>query len=531
MGTGGGGVFRLQNDQVTRFTKQEGLGRDVVMALYEDRAGRLWMGTAGGGLCRYRDGRFAQWTTRDGLPDDLIYCVLEDAHGRLWASSSRGVFCVAKAALGPPPVASPAKLPVRVFEESDGLPSRECTGGFQPAGWRGRDGRLWFPTVRGLAVLDPERLGSVPPPRVVLEAVLVNGQEVPVVSGARWGPGARDLRFRFAAVSPAAADKARFRYRLAGRDGDWVEAGRNGEAHYTRLSPGRYVWQAQASLDQMHWSEPPLELAFVLTPFFWQTGWFALLAGGSLAGAAAWGVRAVSVRRFQRQLAVLERQRAIEQERLRIARDMHDELGGSLTQIAWLSDLARRELAPEAGPLGSLEKISATARSTLRALQEIVWAVHPDYDTLEHLTGYLCQYAEQVFCGTPVRCRFDTPAVLPDRALAADVRPNLIVSVKEALNNVLKHSDATEVRLRIEDRGGEAELVIEDNGRGLPEHPNRNEGRGLDNMRRRAAEIGGALDVGRAPAGGARVRLRWPLAAPAAAAADLSTNGVGRVSR
>ncbi len=552
-GTAGGGLSCVTAEGVRTFTTADGLAGNDIRALVEDEAGVLWIGTNGQGLMRHQEGRFVpagveplnrarvwslhvdadhtlwvgtaghglfrlraghwdQWTSRDGLPDDLIYCILEDPRGRLWLSSSKGVFSLDKAACERHLAARRGLLPVLALDETEGLPSRECTGGVQPAGWRARDGRLWFPTVRGLAVLDPEQLArprSAPP--VVLESVVVDGQTRTPASAARYGPGVKELGFRYAAVSPGAAAKARFRHRLVGRDTDWVEAGRSHQVQYTNLAAGRYVWQVQASLDPAHWSEPPLEFAFVLTPFFWQQWWFRLLAAGGGLGVVGWTIRVLSVRRLQRQLLALERARAVEQERLRIARDMHDELGGSLTRIAWLSDLARRSPGTVDGTRESLERISTTARSTLRALQEIVWAVHPDHDTLENLSSYLCQHAEQVFRGTPIRCRFDTPTLLPERALAAEVRHNLIMIVKEALNNVLKHSGATEVRLRIEVRGAEGEIHIEDNGRGLPPSAPAGGGRGLQNMRRRAADLRGTLHLSSTPGRGTCVQVRWPL--------------------
>jgi signal transduction histidine kinase len=196
----------------------------------------------------------------------------------------------------------------------------------------------------------------------------------------------------------------------------------------------------------------------------------------------------------------------VEKERMRIARDMHDDLGGSLTQIAILSDMARRDLAsPEAAE--HVRKIAESARKTTQTLEEIVWAVHPENDTLDHLANYLCQFAEEFFRPTGVRCRVDIPAMVPPHMLSAEARHNLFLIVKESMNNALKYSGASEIWLRLGVTESSFSISIEDNGRGFDVEKNATSGNGMKNLKKRALDMGGRLNLTSKPGQGTRISV------------------------
>jgi signal transduction histidine kinase len=245
----------------------------------------------------------------------------------------------------------------------------------------------------------------------------------------------------------------------------------------------------------------------------WETGWFragvALLLVGALAGSGL----ALARSRYKRRLALLETQHAIERERLRISQDMHDHIGGLLTRVSILSDVGESDAGREGATRGQFEKIGRQVRSAVQALDEIVWVTNPKNDNLRRFADYVGRFADEFFEGSPVRCWQEMPTDLPNLPLRADLRHNVFLAVKEALNNVLKHSGATEIWLRLSLDGATVRLGIEDNGIGFRPDQVAEGGNGLDNMRTRLIESGGCAEFISAPGQGAKIYLSFPLAA------------------
>jgi ligand-binding sensor domain-containing protein/signal transduction histidine kinase len=516
IGTNDEGLYRLKDGRFTRFGTKDGLGNDAVWSLLVDREGTLWVGTCRGGLSRWRDGRFVTWTTREGLVNDVVCQILEDNRGNLWLGSYGGVFRISKAELNAAITVPGQSLHCVAYGKADGLPSIECEGGFEPSGCKTRDGRLWFPTIKGLAVVDPEavRTNTLPPP-VVIEEMIVDGV---ATTDPKIAPSTQRLGFRYTALSLTAPERVRFRYRVENLDKDWVDGGSSRMCDYSRLPPGDYRFHVIACNNDGVWNEKGATLALTVLPHFWQTGWFlsltSLMAVASIAGM----VRLVERRRIQWRLRRLERETAVERERARIAKDIHDDLGASLTEITILSELAQNPGIAPAQAQMDVRKIGAKARSLTQLLDEIVWAVNPKKDTLDNFVTYACTFAEDYLWVGKVQCRLELPSEVPLVPLSSDVRHSLFLVVKEALHNVLKHAGATEVNLRIAIDLSAFTLIIEDNGKGIeperlrafteaaPGHRN-----GLLNMRQRIESIGGQFEIWSHPAEGTQVRLKVPI--------------------
>lgn len=247
-----------------------------------------------------------------------------------------------------------------------------------------------------------------------------------------------------------------------------------------------------------------------VTVRFWQTWWFITLAAFSLLVGVGTTVRVVEKRKFQHQLRRAEQERALERERGRIAQDLHDELGSSLTRISLLSGLLRADKDRPDQVDAHASKLSLSADQTVRALEEIVWAVRPGSDTLQSLVDYITHFAGELFEGTPTRCRLDLPDQLPAQPLPPDLRHNIFLIVKEALTNILKHAGAHEVHLQIKTGVRTFEIVIADDGKGFNVNSAASNGRhnGLENMRRRAGTAGGQLTVTSNPGKGTQVKFR-----------------------
>lgn len=294
-----------------------------------------------------------------------------------------------------------------------------------------------------------------------------------------------------------------------------MDAGTVRQVNYSYVPPGRYTFRVIACNNDGVWNETGAHLAFVVQPHFWQTLGFRIALGTLALIVVAGGVWFETRRRLHRKLERAERQRAIERERARIAKDIHDDLGASLTRITMLCQTARADLHRPDQAAEDLDRIYGTARELTRALDEIVWAVNPHHDTLDSLANYLGRFAQDYLRVAGLRCRLDIPVHLPPWPLTAEVRHNLFLAFKEALNNVLKHAAATEVRLTLALAPDSFRLTVEDDGRGFvpaevsPDsvaEPDRvGAGNGLANMRRRLEEIRGRCEIHSQPGAGTRV--------------------------
>jgi ligand-binding sensor domain-containing protein/signal transduction histidine kinase len=315
VGTDGGGLTRFEGGAARTFTMADGLAADSVLCLYEDGAG-VWVGTSGGGLSYVRDGRVSTFSTRDGLYDDVVFAVLEDAKGALWLSGNRGISRVEKQALLAR--APGQRVEPMVFGVADGMKSNECSGVSQPAATRLPDGRLVFPTTRGIVVIDPEHLPrNETPPRVQVEEPVAGGASY---EGSRreLPPGARNWEVRFTALSFLAPQRVRFKYRLLGVDDDWVDAGTRRSAFYTRVRPGDYTFEVLAANNDGVWSAEPARVAIALRPRFFETRLFYALAALLLAAAGALAyaahIRGLNTRRVELERLVAERTHALSEQ-------------------------------------------------------------------------------------------------------------------------------------------------------------------------------------------------------------------------
>jgi signal transduction histidine kinase len=276
-----GGLNKLEAGKFSSYTTKDGLSSDAVWSLLGDENGTLWIGTAGGGLNRFQDGKFRAYTTVDGLLDDEIYEILDDRHGFLWMSSNKGVFRVKKAELQRDRPAG--GFPIRSFGIADGFRNPECNGGFQPAGWRTHDGRMVFPTMKGVAIVDPLHLEmNLAAPPVSIEGIAADGILFDGRTEIHAPPGRGQLQFNFTALSLAAAEKTTFKYQLEGFDREWTSAGERRVAYYTNIPPGNYRFRVTAANSDGIWSESGASVNVALRAHFYQTWWFVSLCAAAV---------------------------------------------------------------------------------------------------------------------------------------------------------------------------------------------------------------------------------------------------------
>jgi signal transduction histidine kinase/streptogramin lyase len=534
VGTSKGVLLQIADGKLTEVSPRPAQELASIRCLYATPDGTLWIGFAGWGVGCLKAGNYAEINSEEGLFDDYISHIVADGHGWLWFGSNRGIFKVRERELEAAAAGQVTRVRSVHYGRGDGLPGLQGTFGDSPDVLHSRDGKLWLPMQTALVVINPALLNETPAaPPVLLTRISVDDHVIARYGGiipnedaagkktldlalphqkVRLPPGYHHVEFEFAALNFNAPENIEFRHQLIGGEDGWVDSGVFRTAAYPRLSSGDYTFQVTACKGDGDWNKTGAQFTFSIAPFFWQTWWFRLIVLTTFTGSIIAVVRYVSFRRLHRRLRLLEAQAALQKERARIAKDIHDDLGANLTQIAFLGELAQQDRAEPERAAERISNISATARQAIKSLDEIVWAVNPRNDTLAHLLDYAGQFAVDYLRLAGIRCRLDFPEQVPDRELSTDLRHNLFLAIKEALHNVVKHSAATEVWLRIAFTPAALDVGIEDNGCGFTKVPDDALADGLRNMEQRLAEIGGNCRIESQPAQGTKVSIHLPLA-------------------
>jgi signal transduction histidine kinase/CheY-like chemotaxis protein/AraC-like DNA-binding protein len=565
-GTEGGGLFRYHDGDLRRFTTDDGLASNIVRVIVETSDGALWFGTNGGGISRFVDGGFRTCSTADGLSSDLIRSIYEDAEGalwigtegrglnrivfdgdrhettvfrksdglfdevvhqileddfgRLWMSSNRGVFWVTLDELRRFAAGEIDRIRSTSYTEQDGLRSREANGGVQPAGVKGRDGRLWFPTQRGVVAVDPARLRQNEiAPRVVIEEVLAGGESRELVEPVTIPPRGRDLEIAYTALSFLESRNVQLRYRLEGYDRDWVEAGNRRIAYYTNVPPGDYTFQVIAANNDGVWNMVGASLQFAVTPrWFERRALHAVLLGILVLGGVGgyrWRVGAHERRRIvlerlvesrtnelihekeasERATAEAEREHEIAQEALRkveaqaeqlrehgeaksrffadVSHEFRTPLTLTIGPLEDLRDGRHGDLDPAA--LNDVELALRNSRRLLGLINEILEiarleAGQVELDKRSTDLGELVRESCLPFAALAERNAVTFTARVPDEPLMADGDPELLERViANLLSNAFRHTpEGGAIVVSCSARAAEARVSVRDTGTGIP---------------------------------------------------------------
>lgn len=487
-GMHGAGISRLTAGtwqvRTWRHGQPGGPTDDDCYALLADPAG-VWIGTHRRGLNRFRTGRtgFREISRDDGLSNNYIMSLARAPNGHLWAGSVAGLNEL-----------DPRTGRIRAFGLPEGLPETQCNGG----AWTDAGGALWFTTDHHLIRVWPERLvaNAVPPP-VRLVGFQVNGQRhrLPTPDSLlTLLPGENTLAFEFAAANLLAPDRNRFAWRLEGADPRWSPAGPQRAVTYANLPPGRYTLRVRAANNDGLWNQRGLTLHLRLLPPWYRTWWFYSLL--VLAGATV-------LYAFYRQR--LARAVALERARNQIARDLHDEIGSTLSSILMQSRV------PTPGVEQArmrLQKIGDYAEPMLQAMDEIVWAVNPRFDPMPAVLARMRVFAAEACEPRGIELYFETTGPLERLRLPLQRRREFYLIFKEALNNALKYAQARHLWVRVQADSRTLRLEIRDDGVGFdPAAPPQGTGNGLRNLRQRAQNLKGRLILTTAPGQGTSVVL------------------------
>jgi ligand-binding sensor domain-containing protein/signal transduction histidine kinase len=513
-GTLDGRLLRADGDKLAEIPDATTEPAHPIRCLGATADGSLWIGYATYGVCRLKDGKVSHIGPEDGLFDGNICSLMPDTYGRMWFASDRGIFFVSLDQLNKFADEKILRVQSIFYGRDAGLPSVQAYYGYWPGALATSAGDILFPTHSGIAVVHPDHVrGNATPPNVLIQDFAVDGKNILWQSNAtaELPPNHRKIEISFTAPSFIAPEQIRFRHRLTGWSDDWSEENRNRTVIFSRLPPGNYTFQVTACNNNGVWNETGASFKFTVAPFFWQSWIFRTLVMLLLLAVIVGTVRHFMLRHVRELVQRVEQEAALQKERTRIAQDMHDELGARFTQISLLGELSAGVITEPDKARDFLGQISRVARSGVKSLDEIVWAVNPRNDTLSDLLDYTGQYARDFLAAANIECRLDFPDPLPEAKVSGEIRHSVFLIVKETLNNTVKHAQAARVKIIFELRSGVMRWQIEDDGKGFAIAPDNALADGLRNIRHRAAALTGSANIESFPGKGTRVTMEIPL--------------------
>ena len=513
------GLVEFKNGEFTTHPAPDQEAPDLVNSISADADGTLWLATNNRGALRFKDGRFTRYTVKEGLSDNLLFHVLDDGRGHLWFGGNKGVFRVGKQELNDFADGRIAAVNSKIFDTSDGMRSRECSG--VNSAIRDRNGDLWFPTVKGVVEINPSSVRvNGTPPSVSIEKSIVDGVEF--ADNAEIEPGSHKFEFHYAGLSLSAPQKVKFKYILEGYDRDWVDAGVRREAFYTNLPAGNYSFSVIAANNDGIWSKQGASLHFLVRAPVWRTSWFWALCLALLSAIVYFAYRArISLyekRQFQQEKFAQRLIVSQEAERKRIAGELHDSLGQMLLIIknrAFLGLKAIESDDEESKAVDAsreqLGEIFDSASEAIDQTRQIAYALRPLHLERLGLTAALEEMIDNVAASSGIL--FDVEIIELYDFLSLDAQINLFRIAQESVNNIVRHSEATRASISVTRDDARIEIKITDNGRGFDAFAaNGNDARssgglGLTSIAERTRILGANYSIESTPGAGTSVYI------------------------
>jgi signal transduction histidine kinase/ligand-binding sensor domain-containing protein len=516
------GLSHYKDGKFTSWREADGLPSRTVRSLYEDADGTLWIGSYDGGLARFKDGIFTRYNTKTGLPNDGAFQILEDDNRHFWISSNRGIYSVGKDELNEFADGRRAGVTAVAYGKSDGMLNAECNGGRAPAGIRARDGRLWFPSQDGVAVIDPQNIktNSQPPP-VIIETVKIDNElssdlefenpdfvvdkEKSAVPNSKSqiqiNPNQQSFEISYTALSFINSENLRFKYKLEGLDDDWIDAGTRRLAYFSHVPPGAYTFRVIAANSDGVWNEQGATLKIIVLPPFYRTWWFAILT--------VFGLGAVVYLFIRRRFNQLEKERvaqadfsrrlinAHETERRRVAGELHDSIGQSLAMIKNSAVFGGQTISSVADAKEHLAEISGASAQAISEVREIAYNLRPFMLDRLGLTKAIGSLLNKIADNSALKIVSEIENI--DGLFVSEAEISVYRIIQECLNNIMKHSAAREVKVKIAKSRRGILIKISDNGCGFDtinqNETKRSDGFGLIGMTERVRILGGTFQI------------------------------------
>ncbi len=527
------GLSRYIERRFTSYRESDGLASDHIRTLYEDSEGILWIGTYDGGLSRFKDGRITRHTTRDGLFNNGVFQILEDDSDYFWMSSNKGIYRVKRQQLNDAADGKLRSITSIAYDKSDGLMSVECNGGRQPAGWKTRDGKLWFPTAGGAALIDPRKISqNTSPPPVVIERLRIAGELAALREYVDVPPDKKSFQVEYRGLSFVKPEQVKYRYKLSGVDSDWVDAGTGRVASFNYVPPGEYIFTVIAANSDGVWNHTGQSIRITVVPYWWEVRW----VQGSILLAVLLVVASSVAFWYRRHIAQLAHEHALQQEfsrkliasidgeRKRIADDLHNEPKQYLFAISKYAWLMRRGLGDPKSPAENVSsaleyarQIEVLAERADAEMKDIIEDLRPVQLKELQLTAAIKDWIVKTNEISDLNFSHDIVSI--DGIFDDETEVNIYRILQECINNIVKHSQAKDACISIKRDEDEIIFIVEDKGKGfVVKGSDQSSGFGLKLIRERTKMMGSQAVIQSAPGRGTRITFKFHLSEPALSA-------------
>lgn len=504
-------IVKYDGKMFTVLSAKQGLFVKGVTSIIEDADGQLWLGSLGAGVCRFDGTKFTYYTENQGLSMNDVWSLQEDKIGRIWVGTDRGlsVLIPTKDSL----TGAAKRYTIQSFDQRDGLKSTDFN---LKSVCIDNNNRIWWGTGKALITRDLDLpVETFTPQSLLLSHLEVNDRFLDFrsisdsakkkISFSSLAPfhnypdnlslpyDQNHLRFHFTALDWVAPHKIKYSYRLKGLDNKWSEPSASTTADFRGLQPGHYTFEVKAIGSSQQWAET-FSYRFSIRPAWWQTWWFKLLVALSAALALLYISRMIYLARLRKQKAEMEKQLAIQMERQRISAEMHDDIGAGLSGVKLLTELTRNKVKDEQ-TAEEMEKIYQSVGDISSKMKEVIWSLNTENDNLPNLISYIQKQVRLWLERYPAQLIIQMPENIPDMNISGETRRNILLLVKEAIHNIIKHADASQVQLSVNFTENRLFIHIADNGKGMAVADGNGYGNGIKNMRQRVKNLNGIFTL------------------------------------
>ncbi len=507
VGTSGGGVNILSNNKVVKvIDKTNGLKGNIISSIYEDEFGVIWLSTNGGGLSRISNNNISNFTTDDGLYSNKLLNIVCDENNIFWFTTPYGIFSIKKNEIEGYLDGKLKTISYNLYGETDGMPIERCTGSSPQTAIISNSGILFAATAKGAVLVDTKNITPLKNnTSLIIDKITVNDKIINPKKYLELQPNPQKIEFSFSAINYKNPRHIKLYYKLNDIDSDWREANQSRSVSYSYLPFGQYTFEVKTSTVDKNQKSIHAKVSINIIPQFWERLWVQITLFLLFVLIVIVVTKFVNALKFKRKLKILELEKALENERIRISKDMHDEVGANLTKMSLLSEIAKKNIENRKELKSYLNQITNTGVEVASSLDELVWTVNPKNDKLDRMIFYIIQFAEDFLSSTSIKFHFSIPDDIPDRYLSAEIRHNIFSVIKEAINNSIKYANCTEIKLLFSLRKNKLIVNISDNGIGCDFESIGSFSNGLNNMKSRIESVNGKIILSNSDIGGVEV--------------------------
>lgn len=503
------GVYKYDGTNLTNYTEKEGLFSKSVLSIAEDDKGNIWLGTLGAGACKFDGSTFTYYSEKQGLSNNNIWSVFCDSANQLWFGTDKGL------TLGIPKKNNRELKTGYNFYNFGSLDGLKAIDFNLHSVCVDDNNHIWWGTGKSVPSFDLNKKFLADTPRSLsLRYIEINekfydyrnvSDSTKKISFSSVVPfnnyptqlklsyDQNHLSFHFSAIDWSALHKIKYSYRMNGLDEKWSTPSNETKAEYRSLRYGKYEFQVKAIGQSQEWTEP-FTYSFTIRPAWWQSWWFrALLTLIALAIAFFIG-RFIYFYQLRKQRTALEKQLAVQYERQRISAEMHDDIGAGLSGIRLLTEMTKNKVKDEQ-VAEEVDKIYQSVGDISSKMKEVIWSLNTENDNLSHLIPYIQKQARQWFENYPCQLTVELPETTPPVDINGETRRNILLLVKEAAHNIIKHSAANKVNIKMDCNDGQFVIAVSDNGKGITSENNDASGNGMKNMRLRVQQLNGKFFI------------------------------------